>query len=486
MGPCPSRSPAEEARDLDPGALRGDRSRDRGRALARGGAGRDLDGVAGADGMTDFVRAGTVDELREAGMTVVPVGRTPVLVLWDGEAFRALDNRCPHMGFPLHTRRRARTACSTATGTTRASTSPAAQTLDPWADDVDCVPASSIRGRTASSSIPARPERDARAHGLERLAARPRGQRLTLVMFEGGRWSCFDAERRPARGDRPRGGAHFGAARARATAGSSGLSILSAMANVRGRPWTPVDRPRAARPLPAAYDRVATAADQSTAPPAARASKGLGARPRRPSGVVPRDGRGARRGRRRARPREPIVDEHGAEARRSTRCSPSCTDHRYADVGHTLDFAVKCVPSSPRVWRRRARASPCRASSSRRWSHSSCGMQRHGGDVGVAPARSTSLAIDRRGPEPRRGGSMAFARVGDEDLGRRRGGAGRGAGSSDDPGASIAGVARRRRVRRRLAGRPSPTRWWRRPIRRVLHFGTANEFVGLGTRSITR
>ena len=87
--------------------------------------------------MTDLVRAGTVDELKEAGMTVVPVGRTPVLVLWDGEAFRALDNRCPHMGFPLHTGdvRDGLLACHWHHARFDVT---CGQTLDPWADDVDC------------------------------------------------------------------------------------------------------------------------------------------------------------------------------------------------------------------------------------------------------------------------------------------------------------------------------------------------------------
>jgi nitrite reductase/ring-hydroxylating ferredoxin subunit len=52
-----------------------------------------------ADG---FIRAGALDELRQRRRMVVgtPVGA--VLLVADGDHVIALDNRCPHMGFPLH------------------------------------------------------------------------------------------------------------------------------------------------------------------------------------------------------------------------------------------------------------------------------------------------------------------------------------------------------------------------------------------------
>jgi len=52
-----------------------------------------------ADG---WVRAGTLGELRARGMTVVRGGSCPLLVIHDRDKFFALDNRCPHLGFPLH------------------------------------------------------------------------------------------------------------------------------------------------------------------------------------------------------------------------------------------------------------------------------------------------------------------------------------------------------------------------------------------------
>ena len=48
------------------------------------------------------IRAGTVAELAEKGMAVVRGRRGPILVVHHEGAFHALDNRCPHLGFPLH------------------------------------------------------------------------------------------------------------------------------------------------------------------------------------------------------------------------------------------------------------------------------------------------------------------------------------------------------------------------------------------------
>jgi nitrite reductase/ring-hydroxylating ferredoxin subunit len=50
---------------------------------------------------TDFALAGSLEELRAKGRLVVRGAHRPILVVFDrGRAF-ALDNRCPHMGFPL-------------------------------------------------------------------------------------------------------------------------------------------------------------------------------------------------------------------------------------------------------------------------------------------------------------------------------------------------------------------------------------------------
>jgi nitrite reductase/ring-hydroxylating ferredoxin subunit len=50
----------------------------------------------------DFIRVATLEELKTAGMVVVRGACCPLLVVHDGDKVFALDNRCPHLGFPLH------------------------------------------------------------------------------------------------------------------------------------------------------------------------------------------------------------------------------------------------------------------------------------------------------------------------------------------------------------------------------------------------
>ena len=66
------------------------------------------DGLNGATGgtlmdapNTDFTLAGTLDELKAKGRLVVHGAHRPILVVHDRGRVFALDNRCPHMGFPL-------------------------------------------------------------------------------------------------------------------------------------------------------------------------------------------------------------------------------------------------------------------------------------------------------------------------------------------------------------------------------------------------
>jgi len=48
------------------------------------------------------VHAGTMADLRREGRLLTKVGTLPVVVFADGEAVYAIEDRCPHMGFPLH------------------------------------------------------------------------------------------------------------------------------------------------------------------------------------------------------------------------------------------------------------------------------------------------------------------------------------------------------------------------------------------------
>ena len=60
------------------------------------------DGTTPIDSPTaEFALAGSLAELRAKGRLIVHGGHRPILVLYDRGRVFALDNRCPHMGFPL-------------------------------------------------------------------------------------------------------------------------------------------------------------------------------------------------------------------------------------------------------------------------------------------------------------------------------------------------------------------------------------------------
>ena len=84
--------------------------------------------------MDEGVRAGTIEDLEREGRLLTKVGALPVVVLWHEGRPWAIEDRCPHMGFPLHQ------------GTVEAGLLTchwhharfdldSGCTLDPWADD---------------------------------------------------------------------------------------------------------------------------------------------------------------------------------------------------------------------------------------------------------------------------------------------------------------------------------------------------------------
>ncbi|HZY14245.1 MAG TPA: Rieske (2Fe-2S) protein [Beijerinckiaceae bacterium] len=114
-----------------------------------------------------FVRAGTLAELKLKGRLVVHGRHRPVLVAYDNGRVFALDNRCPHMGFPLnrgsiedgiltchwhHARFDLTSGC----------------TFDLWADDVPTCPVE-VRGGSEVWVRPAFNEADPASHWRSRL-----------------------------------------------------------------------------------------------------------------------------------------------------------------------------------------------------------------------------------------------------------------------------------------------------------------------------
>ncbi|MBD1911095.1 MULTISPECIES: Rieske (2Fe-2S) protein [unclassified Leptolyngbya] len=52
--------------------------------------------------LQSLVRAASLVELQEKGQLLVRINQQPVALFYSGERVYAIDNRCPHMGFPLH------------------------------------------------------------------------------------------------------------------------------------------------------------------------------------------------------------------------------------------------------------------------------------------------------------------------------------------------------------------------------------------------
>src|SRR5438105_9442223 len=52
--------------------------------------------------MDEGVRAGSAEELERDGQLLTKVGSLPVVVFWHEDRPWAIEDRCPHMGFPLH------------------------------------------------------------------------------------------------------------------------------------------------------------------------------------------------------------------------------------------------------------------------------------------------------------------------------------------------------------------------------------------------
>jgi nitrite reductase/ring-hydroxylating ferredoxin subunit len=118
----------------------------------------------------EFALAGTIEELKAKGRLVVHGSHRPILVIYDRGRVFALDNRCPHMGFPLergsvddgiltchwhHARFDLESGC----------------TFDLWADDVPICPVEVCNGHvwvmtTFSHNDPAGHWRQRLADGL--------------------------------------------------------------------------------------------------------------------------------------------------------------------------------------------------------------------------------------------------------------------------------------------------------------------------------
>jgi len=121
--------------------------------------------------MGDRVTIGTLEELRRTGCITGKAGTQPICVLWSEGAAYALDDRCPHMGFPLH-RGTVESGLLTCHWHNARFDVSSGGTLDPWADDVRAYPVEIDDGRV-SVVVDAEADRTAylvRTNGSSRVA----------------------------------------------------------------------------------------------------------------------------------------------------------------------------------------------------------------------------------------------------------------------------------------------------------------------------
>ena len=276
-----------------------------------------------------LIRVCSLEEIQDSGHRVIQAPGVPILVLWHEGKLRALDNRCPHMGFPMHKGDVKDGLIDCHWHHARFDVSCGA-TLDPWADDLDAYRVSVIDGDVFVD--PTRPVHDPKTHGLERLG-RGLEHRLRLVSAK----SVIQMDRDRV-GFRPavEKAAIFGATQVE-KGWQPGLSILAGMVNLVSALET-TDQQRA---MVHSMTRIAT--DCGHEPPrrplpaleqSQRSREGLAGWLR--ECVEVRDADGAER------VLAQLVEDHGAEATLDAVLT-AVTDHRYADTGHMLDYTLKCA-----------------------------------------------------------------------------------------------------------------------------------------------
>ena len=112
------------------------------------------------------IRVGTIDDLRERGCTVITGGGHTIAVFYHGGQAYAVDNRCPHMGFPLD-RGTVKDGILTCHWHHARFDLSSGGTFNPFADDVRSFPVAIIDGEVWVNPEPL--VRDEVAHWSARL-----------------------------------------------------------------------------------------------------------------------------------------------------------------------------------------------------------------------------------------------------------------------------------------------------------------------------
>ena len=277
-----------------------------------------------------FVRATGLADLEEAGRELFTARGTAIALFHHEGEVRAVDNRCPHMGFPLSDGSVEDGVLTCHWHHARFELS-CGDTFDPWADDVATYPVEVRDGDVYVNPNPLR-DRDPAAHWRDRLDTGLR-ENLRLVVAKSA-IGLADAGVDPV--DVAERGVAFGT-RYRQDGWSSGLTILAALTNA-----LPVldagDRKRATYTglrhvasdcagEPPRFDQPAFDVDDVSADRLAEWFRET---------VEVRDSDGAERVLRTA------VATASREAVESMLYA-AATDHAYLDAGHSFDMTNKAI-----------------------------------------------------------------------------------------------------------------------------------------------
>jgi nitrite reductase/ring-hydroxylating ferredoxin subunit len=286
-------------------------------------AGRD----ARSTGASKWVRAIALSELPEGGSRVVSLGGHVIALFNSHGRLFAVDNRCPHMGFPLD-RGSVHDCILTCHWHHARFDLATGGTFDQWADDVRVFP---LRVEEGAVMVDVAERGDRRSHfrrrledGLERDIPLVIAKSVIALMERGG------DPRQPLRA-----GVEFGI-RNRRDGWGAGLTTLVCMANLLDR-LHPDDCPRAM------YHGLAAVAEDTGGQP-----------PRFAISPLPGKAPGMKTLKRWLRNFVEVRDSEGAERCITTAVRSgagtreladmmfaAATDHRYLTIGHVADFTNK-------------------------------------------------------------------------------------------------------------------------------------------------
>ncbi len=280
-------------------------------------------------GMENYVRAARVADVQASGCLTVAIGRHVLALFACGDKIYAIDNHCPHMGFPLH-RGTVKEGILTCHWHHARFDLTSGGTFDQWADDVRAFP---VQIRDGEVWVDMEPQEDPNVHQRKRL--RDGLERNIPLVIAKAVISLLDAGEDPAEPFRI--GLDFGV-RYRQDGWGQGLTMLTCMMNLLPQ-LDAEDRPRALF-----HGLSAVARDSAGMPPR------FGVRPLPTltaslailknwlrQFVEVRDAEGAERC---------IVSaaRAGADHRQmADLLFAAVTDHRYIRIGHVADFTNKAL-----------------------------------------------------------------------------------------------------------------------------------------------